>query len=202
MTDETNKQPPKKTTKKKATKKKAPAKALAKDAALAPAAVQSIAVDTPAGKVVSLVPMGNLTPKQVIALPMLAKGETGTHTAKALGVTEKTISAWIHKNPEFNSALSQLRQTLADTINTKMFMYAANVTDDLYDLAKSGTPADQVKLAAIKTILAAGGFDKPQPTPQTTQANSEEGDPLRAPETDMDLVMAGLYGTKTKGTAS
>ena len=53
--------------------------------------------------------MAKLTANQEQAILLLAKGETVTATAAAVGVTRQTVSEWRNRDADFRAELNRVR---------------------------------------------------------------------------------------------
>jgi|LSQX01.1.fsa_nt_gb murein DD-endopeptidase MepM/ murein hydrolase activator NlpD len=58
--------------------------------------------------------MAKLTANQEQAILLLAKGETVTATAAAVGVTRQTVSEWLNRDADFRAELNRVRKETLD----------------------------------------------------------------------------------------
>lgn len=94
--------------------------------------------------------MTTLTAKQQQAVTLLASGKSQRQTAKAVGVSPQTITAWM-KLDTFQKGLDGLLSTVEAESTQLLRSQRLKAVDALTDLLDSKTPA--VKLAAAKTVL-------------------------------------------------
>lgn len=94
--------------------------------------------------------MSDLTAKQQQAVTLLASGKSQRQTAKAVGVSPQTITAWM-KLDAFQKGLDGLLSTVEAESTQLLRSQRLKAVDALTDLLDSKTPA--VKLAAAKTML-------------------------------------------------
>ena len=94
--------------------------------------------------------MSDLTAKQQQAITLLASGKSQRQTAKAVGVSPQTITAWM-KLDAFQKGLDGLLSTVEAESTQLLRSQRLKAVDALTDLLDSKTPA--VKLAAAKTVL-------------------------------------------------
>ena len=94
--------------------------------------------------------MTTLTAKQQQAITLLASGKSQRQTAKAVGVSPQTITAWM-KLDAFQKGLDGLLSTVEAESTQLLRSQRLKAVDALTDLLDSKTPA--VKLAAAKTVL-------------------------------------------------
>ena len=90
------------------------------------------------------------TAKQQQAVTLLASGKSQRQTAKAVGVSPQTITAWM-KLDAFQKGLDGLLSTVEAESTQLLRSQRLKAVDALTDLLDSKTPA--VKLAAAKTVL-------------------------------------------------
>lgn len=94
--------------------------------------------------------MTTLTAKHQQAVTLLASGKSQRQTAKAVGVSPQTITAWM-KLDGFQKGLDGLLSTVEAESTQLLRSQRLKAVDALTDLLDSKTPA--VKLAAAKTVL-------------------------------------------------
>ena len=94
--------------------------------------------------------MTTLTAKQQQAITLLASGKSQRQTAKAVGVSPQTITAWM-KLDAFQKGLDGLLSTVEAESTQLLRSQRLKAVGALTDLLDSKTPA--VKLAAAKTVL-------------------------------------------------
>ena len=94
--------------------------------------------------------MTTLTAKQQQAITLLASGKSQRQTAKAVGVSPQTITAWM-KLDGFQKGLDGLLSTVEAESTQLLRSQRLKAVEALTDLLDSKTPA--VKLAAAKTVL-------------------------------------------------
>ena len=94
--------------------------------------------------------MTTLTAKHQQAITLLASGKSQRQTAKAVGVSPQTITAWMKLEP-FQKGLDGLLSTVEAESTQLLRSQRLKAVDALTDLLDSKTPA--VKLAAAKTVL-------------------------------------------------
>ena len=94
--------------------------------------------------------MSDLTAKQQQAVTLLASGKSQRQTAKAVGVSPQTITAWM-KLDAFQKGLDAILSTVEAESTQLLRSQRLKAVDALTDLLDSKTPA--VKLAAAKTVL-------------------------------------------------
>ena len=94
--------------------------------------------------------MTTLTAKHQQAITLLASGKSQRQTAKAVGVSPQTITAWM-KLDAFQKGLDGLLSTVEAESTQLLRSQRLKAVDALTDLLDSKTPA--VKLAAAKTVL-------------------------------------------------
>ncbi|MGP1681270.1 MAG: helix-turn-helix domain-containing protein [Giesbergeria sp.] len=94
--------------------------------------------------------MTALTAKHQQAITLLASGKSQRQTAKAVGVSPQTITAWM-KLDAFQKGLDGLLSTVEAESTQLLRSQRLKAVDALTDLLDSKTPA--VKLAAAKTVL-------------------------------------------------
>ncbi|MBH1978882.1 MAG: helix-turn-helix domain-containing protein [Comamonadaceae bacterium] len=94
--------------------------------------------------------MSDLTAKQQQAVTLLASGKSQRQTAKAVGVSPQTITAWM-KLDAFQKGLDGLLSTVEAESTQLLRSQRLKAVGALTDLLDSKTPA--VKLAAAKTVL-------------------------------------------------
>lgn len=94
--------------------------------------------------------MTTTTAKQQQAVTLLASGKSQRQTAKAVGVSPQTITAWM-KLDAFQKGLDGLLSTVETESTQLLRSQRLKAVDALTDLLDSKTPA--VKLAAAKTVL-------------------------------------------------
>lgn len=102
--------------------------------------------------------MTTLTAKQQQAITLLASGKSQRQTAKAVGVSAQTITAWM-KLDAFQKGLDGLLSTVEAESTQLLRSQRLRAVDALTDLLDSKTPA--VKLAAAKTVLELSGKSAP-----------------------------------------
>ena len=90
------------------------------------------------------------TAKQQQAVTLLASGKSQRQTAKAVGVSPQTITAWM-KLDAFQKGLDGLLSTVEAESTQLLRSQRLKAVDALTDLLDSKSPA--VKLAAAKTVL-------------------------------------------------
>ena len=94
--------------------------------------------------------MTTLTAKHQQAITLLASGKSQRQTAKAVGVSPQTITAWM-KLDAFQKGLDGLLSTVEAESTQLLRSQRLKAVGALTDLLDSKTPA--VKLAAAKTVL-------------------------------------------------
>ena len=94
--------------------------------------------------------MTTLTAKHQQAITLLASGKSQRQTAKAVGVSPQTITAWM-KLDGFQKGLDAILSTVEAESTQLLRSQRLKAVDALTDLLDSKTPA--VKLAAAKTVL-------------------------------------------------
>ena len=94
--------------------------------------------------------MTTLTAKHQQAITLLASGKSQRQTAKAVGVSPQTITAWM-KLDAFQKGLDGLLSTVEAESTQLLRSQRLKAVDALTDLLDSKSPA--VKLAAAKTVL-------------------------------------------------
>ena len=102
--------------------------------------------------------MTTLTAKHQQAITLLASGKSQRQTAKAVGVSPQTITAWM-KLDAFQKGLDGLLSTVEAESTQLLRSQRLKAVDALTDLLDSKTPA--VKLAAAKTVLELSGKSAP-----------------------------------------
>src|SRR5574337_374974 len=90
------------------------------------------------------------TAKQQQAVTLLASGKSQRQTAKAVGVSPQTITAWM-KLDAFQKGLDGLLSTVEVESTQLLRSQRLKAVEALTDLLDSKAPA--VKLAAAKTVL-------------------------------------------------
>lgn len=95
-----------------------------------------------------------LSPRQVLAVQMLAQGRRGIEVAKALNLTEETVSRW-RQRPEFQALMRDLLQETIETTRLGMVSLSAESIEHLRGLVRSFN--DQTALKAISLVLGKVG---------------------------------------------
>ena len=90
------------------------------------------------------------TAKQQQAITLLASGKSQRQTAKAVGVSPQTITAWMKLEP-FQKGLDGLLSTVEAESTQLLRSQRLKAVDALTDLLDSKAPA--VRLAAARTVL-------------------------------------------------
>lgn len=96
----------------------------------------------------------NLSPRQVLAAQMLAQGRRGIEVAKALNLSEETVSRW-RQRPEFQALMRQLLQETIDATRLGIVSLCAESIEHLRGLVRSFN--DETSLKAITLILSRVG---------------------------------------------
>lgn len=95
-----------------------------------------------------------LSEKQVHAITILCTGESKKKTARRVGISEKTIYAWL-KDETFKDALEKqqliVRQQVFNSVLNKLCFMSDQALESLEQLLTSD--CDRVKLGSAKTIL-------------------------------------------------
>jgi len=95
-----------------------------------------------------------LRPKQILAATLLVQGQQGRVVAKALNLSEETISRWRHR-PEFQALMRQLLQETIDATRLGIVSLCAESIDHLRGLVRSFN--DETSLKAITLVLGRVG---------------------------------------------
>lgn len=95
-----------------------------------------------------------LRPKQVLAATLLVQGRQGKEVAKALNVSEETISRWRHR-PEFQALMRELLQETIDATRLGIVSLCAESILHLRGLIQSFS--DETSLKAITLVLGKVG---------------------------------------------
>lgn len=99
----------------------------------------------------------HLTPKQVQALPLLARGMLASDVAQQVGVSPQQISAW-RKDHVFTSALAALRwEALCNAISSLQCL-SAEAAAGMGRLIREASD-ERVRFAACKYVLEITGLD-------------------------------------------
>lgn len=96
----------------------------------------------------------NLSPRQVLAAQMLAQGWRGIEVAKALNMSEETVSRW-RQRPEFQALMRQLLQETIDATRLGIVSLCAESILHLRGLIRSLD--NDTSLKAITLILSRVG---------------------------------------------
>ena len=92
----------------------------------------------------------NLSPRQVLAAQMLAQGRRGIEVAKALSVSEETVSRW-RQRPEFQALMRELLQETIDATRLGIVSLCAESILHLRGLIRSID--NDTSLKAITLVL-------------------------------------------------
>jgi hypothetical protein len=93
----------------------------------------------------------SLAPRQVLAAQMLAQGRRGIEAAKALNVSEETVSRW-RQRPEFQALMREMLQQTVDATRLGLVSLCAESIEHLRGLVRSFD--NKTSLAAITLVLA------------------------------------------------
>lgn len=96
----------------------------------------------------ALNPHKQLSEQQMEAISLILKGETLTDTAKILGVTRQTVSAWKNKDEAFKRELDEQTRQLTSVVNDKILTNALPLIDRLIKIALT-SESDKTSLDAI-----------------------------------------------------
>lgn len=102
---------------------------------------------------------GRLTPKQRLALPLLAAGKSGNEVASDLGIHVATVSKWLNHNDEFQRALADLRRSALQATEEQLQLTAQRALATLQELLISAE-SESVRLKAACYVLDAIGVAK------------------------------------------
>lgn len=84
-------------------------------------------------------------------IELLARGETQTRAATAIGVSSRTVSRRLSE-PEFVKELDAVRQQMFDSAAGKVSYLMTEAIDGLQELLKSNTPP-ATKLSAARAVI-------------------------------------------------
>ena len=96
----------------------------------------------------------NLSPRQVLAAQMLAQGRRGIEVAKALNVSEETVSRW-RQRPEFQALMRELLRETIDATRLGIVSLCAESVLHLRGLIRSFD--NDTSLKAITLVLGKVG---------------------------------------------
>ena len=91
-----------------------------------------------------------LRPKQVLAATLLVQGQQGRQVAKALNVTEETVSRWRHR-PEFQALMRELLREHVASVQLGMIALTGEAIGQLHNLVHAFS--DTVSLKACALVL-------------------------------------------------
>lgn len=104
-----------------------------------------------------------LSPKQALAVDLLATGTTVTQAAEASGVTRQTVSEWLHGHSAFRAALNCRRQELWAESADRIRALLPKALDVLGDELEG----DKRLAAAVHIMRMAGLYGLPAPSGST-----------------------------------
>ncbi len=104
-----------------------------------------------------------LSPKQELAVDLLATGATVTATAETSGVTRQTVSEWLNAHSGFRAALNRRRQELWAESTDRIRALLPKALDVLGDELEG----DKRLAAAVHIMRMAGLYGLPAPTGST-----------------------------------
>lgn len=99
--------------------------------------------------------MPTLNGKQTRAAGLLARGMSCADTAKEVGVSPQTISAW-KKDPEFEATVNSLKWEVLETARDQLRTLVPDAVKALQDLVNGATREDVRRKAAIDVLQTAG----------------------------------------------
>lgn len=105
--------------------------------------------------------MAGLTPKQLIAVRLLAQGKTMSATAAETGVDRRTLYNWLESNTRFTHCLDALMESLRQSWAVELSAATRNGLILLNHLITSADAPTQIRLKAALAVLTRdqrGGF--------------------------------------------
>jgi len=110
-----------------------------------------------------------LSPKQELAVDLLATGATVTAAAEASGVTRQTASEWLNAHAGFRAALNRRRQELWAESTDRLRALLPKALDVLGD----ELAGEKRLAAAVHVVRMAGLYGLPCPAGPTDPAELE-----------------------------
>lgn len=97
-----------------------------------------------------------LRPRQAKALGLILAGRTGRQAALEVGVTDRTISAWMRRDPTFRAALEEARREMQAAVTARLLRLVDAALELLeYEVLEEGN------LKAARSVLNLIGFTPP-----------------------------------------
>lgn len=96
-------------------------------------------------------PTKKLTPKQRLAVKLIAQGKLFTKVAKEIGCTNDTISRWRREVPAFNEALEEELAAAENTAREAMRQAMVPAMNTVHELLTCGN--ENVRLGAANSIF-------------------------------------------------
>ena len=126
-----------------------------------------------------------LSPKQFLALPLLAAGKSGVETAKTLGIHNTTVSEWLNHDMYFIAELKRLRDIAAEDAMNQL-KATLNVAVSVIGRLLTEAQSESVRLRAAEFIVTQVGFSGPY----YLESNSINDMPSGL--IDMNLILKGF----------
>jgi len=102
------------------------------------------------GQASTAVVVRELAPRQVLAATMLVEGRRGRDVAKALNVSEETVSRWRHR-PEFEALTRELLRQHVDAVRLGLIALTGEAIGQLHNLINGFS--DRISLQACALVL-------------------------------------------------
>lgn len=120
----------------------------------------------------------DLSPAEVAALAVLARGGSAGEAARAAGVHRNTVARWTRPGGPLDLALAELRRERVAAVRLALSRSAAAVADELVGLALDPACPPAVRVRAACAVLDRSGLG-PCAEPAAPVVEVEPLDPLR-----------------------
>lgn len=80
----------------------------------------------------------DLTPKQWVALPLVASGLTAVEVEKRTGISASTISDWLNNSIEFQMCLTDVRENVLSAVTHRLGESALLAVQELRQIILNG----------------------------------------------------------------
>ena len=122
----------------------------------------------------------DLSPAEVAALAVLARGGSAGEAARAAGVHRNTVARWTRPGGPLDLALAELRRERVAAVRLALSRSAAAVADELVGLALDTACPPAVRVRAACAVLDRSGLGPcAEPAAPVVEVEVEPLDPLR-----------------------
>ena len=127
-----------------------------------------------------------LSPRQELAVDLLATGASVTAAAEACGASRQTLSQWLNGHPGFRAALNRRRQELWTEVADR----ARSLVPRALDVLSEELTGERRLVAAVHVMKAAGVYGLALPSGPTDPEEAE----TEQKEKQFDLLLRQSFG--------